>query len=410
MKFFFPDSHDLVDPSFDFKTERRVYSGSRHQSQQYAHEVFPSAPYHGMLLSKAVVDGFAKNLRYSFTQVQRLKRIGVHEFLRLNKTAAGDRLEVMGDCGSFTYVNEFEPPFSVADVVDFYDECGFDFGLSLDHVILGYANPKKEIAEETLLEWKRRFQMTLQFATEFKQLHSVTTQKFSPIGVAQGWSPATYRDAVKDLQKMGYKYIALGGMVPLKTHEIVECLESVSAVRKPGTKIHLLGIARFDRLGELDKYGVASFDSTAPLKQAFMDDRDNYHTPTRTYTAVRIPQTSENAKLKKQILSGEIDHNRAKELETACLKGVMSYAERSTSLERVLAHLKEYESLWHGKKDDSERYRETLADRPWEKCPCAVCEKLGVHVAIFRGAERNRRRGFHNVFVLHSRLNQTVSI
>jgi hypothetical protein len=275
----------------------------------------------------------------------------------------------------------------------------------LDHVILGYANPKKEVSTETLTEWKRRFEMTLEFAKDFKRLQLEADHSFMPIGVAQGWSPESYRDAVRQLQSMGYTYIALGGMVPLKTHEILACLEEVNKVRKSETKLHLLGIARFDKIGELDHFGVASFDSTAPLKQAFMDERDNYHTPTRTYTAVRIPQTSENAKLKKLILAGEVDHNRAQKLEKSCLKGVMSYAEGSTSLSLVLPLLKEYEALWHGEKDDSERYRETLTDRPWEKCPCAVCARLGVHVAIFRGAERNRRRGFHNVFVLHRRIN-----
>src|SRR4051794_36412895 len=56
MKFFFPDSHDLVDPSFDFQTERRTHYGSRQQSQRYAHEVLDEPPYDGMLLSKAMID------------------------------------------------------------------------------------------------------------------------------------------------------------------------------------------------------------------------------------------------------------------------------------------------------------------------------------------------------------------
>ena len=47
---------------------------------------------------------------------------------------------------------------------------------------------------------------------------------------------------------------------------------------------------------------------------------------------------------------------------------------------------------------------ETLAARPWAECPCAVCQALGVHVVLFRGAERNRRRGFHNLFVTYRRL------
>src|SRR5688572_3958378 len=72
MKFFFPDAHDLVDPSFNFVTERRTFAGSRQQSQLYAHEVLDEPPYDGMLLSKAMIDphSSAKSVRYSFAQVQ----------------------------------------------------------------------------------------------------------------------------------------------------------------------------------------------------------------------------------------------------------------------------------------------------------------------------------------------------
>ncbi len=45
-----------------------------------------------------------------------------------------------------------------------------------------------------------------------------------------------------------------------------------------------------------------------------------------------------------------------------------------------------------------------LEVRPWQKCPCAVCRRWGVEVAIFRGTERNKRRGFHNLWVF----NQTM--
>ena len=49
-------------------------------------------------------------------------------------------------------------------------------------------------------------------------------------------------------------------------------------------------------------------------------------------------------------------------------------------------------------------YEEVLKDRPWDDCKCDVCQKLGIQVIIFRGAERNRRRGFHNVFVTYNKL------
>ena len=40
MKYVLPESQDLVDPSFDFETERRSATRMRQRDDQYAHEVF----------------------------------------------------------------------------------------------------------------------------------------------------------------------------------------------------------------------------------------------------------------------------------------------------------------------------------------------------------------------------------
>ncbi len=404
MKFFFPDSHDLVDPTFDFYTERRSYAGSRQQAHLYAHEVLDDPPYDGMLLSKAMVDphSTSKSVRYSFAQIQRLKRLGAREFLRLDRPGLKHRLETMGDCGAFSYANEPEPPFNIDAVIEFYLDCRFDYGISLDHVILGY---KPGLAtSEVPDDWPHRFEITMEKAREFVAEQQKRKLPFKPLGTAQGWSPESYAAAVIRLQKMGYDYIALGGMVPLRTHELMDCLAAVDEVRRPETKLHLLGISRLEKLERFEELGVYSLDSTSPLKRAFMDDRDNYHTADRTYTAVRIPQVDGNPQLKKLILAGEVDFAAARKLEIACFEGVLAYDQGKLGLEALLARLQEYESVWHGKKDDSKRYRETLEDKPWRNCACAICRKLGVHVVIFRGAERNRRRGFHNLYALRQRI------
>jgi hypothetical protein len=405
MKFFFPDSHDLVDPSFDFQTERRAHFGSRQQGQLYAHERLVEPPYDGILLSKAMIDPLkSRDARYSFAQVQRLKRLGVREFLRLDRLKK--RLETMGDCGAFSYASEPEPPFNISTVIEFYLDCQFDYGISLDHVILGYKNSDaKDVPEE----WRRRFEITINGASEFLRATKKNRLPFTPIGVAQGWSPSSYCEAVVQLQKMGYDYIALGGMVPLRTPELMQCLQAVAKVRRPKTKLHLLGISRLEKLEEFERFGIYSLDSTSPLKRAFMDDKDNYHTLDRTYTAVRIPQVDGNNQLKKLILAGEIDFAQARRLELACFDGVLAYDKGKLSLDELIERLREYEDVWHGKKDDSARYRETLEHKPWKKCDCAVCRKLGIHVVLFRGAERNRSRGFHNLYILKRRLNRLVT-
>lgn len=58
--------------------------------------------------------------------------------------------------------------------------------------------------------------------------------------------------------------------------------------------------------------------------------------------------------------------------------------------------------------DLSGPYRNTLEKRPWEKCQCAICRRDGVEVIIFRGNNRNRRRGFHNTYVFYRLIEQAL--
>jgi len=106
MKFFFPDSQDFVDESFDFATEKRSDSRIRQQDDVYPHDVFSPPPYDGLLVSKAVVDGRdGGSGKYTVGQQQRLLRVSVREYFRLQES----HLETMGDCGAFSYVRETVP-------------------------------------------------------------------------------------------------------------------------------------------------------------------------------------------------------------------------------------------------------------------------------------------------------------
>lgn len=49
-----------------------------------------------------------------------------------------------------------------------------------------------------------------------------------------------------------------------------------------------------------------------------------------------------------------------------------------------------------GDESNLDGYEETLRNRPWEECDCTICQEHGIEVAIWRGNNRNRRRGFHN--------------
>ena len=319
---------------------------------------------------------------------------------------------MIGDCGAFTYRDEVEPPYSVDEVIDFYDSLGFDMGISLDHVILGFEDEddaKYELFPDSnklaaLNEFKRRQETTLRLAEEFYNKSKQRKVSFKPLGVAQGWSPSSYANAVERLQEIGYDYIALGGMVALKTEEIESCLRKIKSVRNKTTKFHLLGISRIDELREFEKYGVASADSTAPLVQAFKSNRDNFQLGDDSYIALRVQQVGENNKVKKLVLSGAISQDLARKMELDCLRLLKAYDKGDATAEEVVDALCQLEALITQKAKIKNRdlYMRTLKERPWKDCGCPICEELGINVAIFRGAERNRRRGFHNLYNYYS--------
>jgi hypothetical protein len=404
MKFFFPDSQDLVDPTFDFATERRFAHRVRHRDDQYAHEVFEDRVCDGLLVSKGIVDGLSGGAgKYSMAQRHRLLRVGAQEFFRLNRLGR-PHLETLGDCGAFTYVREAVPPYSVDEVLQFYTDCDFDLGISVDHVILDYQPKWDGNASEVPTAVRDRQQITVHLAAEFWNRCRASKLRVKPLGVAQGWSPDSYAASVAQLEKIGYRYIAVGGMVPLRTRDILAILSAIKDKKSQDTRLHLLGITRTEVLGEFERLGAVSFDSTSPLRQAFKDDKNNYYAPQRSYTAIRVPQVEGNPDLQKRIRAGSVNQEQARRLESRCLELLTKYDAGDATLESVAQVLDEYEAVHSPGKIFGGTNRETLASMPWKACPCAICRTLGIHVVLFRGAERNRRRGFHNLFVFYQQL------
>ena len=398
MKFYFPDSQDLVSPTYDFIRDEYPPHRVRQRDDRYAHEVLSEAPYHGILVSKSIVDGSIKGAgKYSAAQRARLYRMGVHRFFRLPQG-----VEALGDNGAFNYIDEHVPPVTVDETFDFYEECGFDAGVSTDHVIFGYEPRATQRTVDP--EWAERRRLTLRLAERFINLVHERASRIEPVGAAQGWSPASYADSVQALQSMGYQRIALGGMVPMKTEQILACLNRIYEVLEPEAELHLLGITRVDSMDEFADLGVSSFDSTSAFRQSFMDDRKNYHTMDRAYVAIRVPQVDGNPTLKRAILAGTVSQKEALTAEREALKSLRAYNGSGTSRSACLDALGAYERICQVKKSYLAAYEETLVSAPWTRCSCKLCSQLGIEIAIFRGTERNKRRGFHNISVLAERM------
>jgi len=96
--------------------------------------------------------------------------------------------------------------------------------------------------------------------------------------------------------------------------------------------------------------------------------------------------------------------------EAAAMAAVRAYGDGCGPLDRALASLADYDAHLARKGDELSRqrrldhYRRTLVERPWKRCRCRVCVTTGIDVVLFRGNNRNRRRGFHNVITFYRQL------
>lgn len=385
VKYFIPEWDDRVDPDYNFLTDESAKDRDPYTHDVYAHEIYDEPNYDGILFSKVKLDE-------SKRKIERISFLGVHDFLRLPKS-----LPIMGDCGAFGYINEHEPPFQTEEILNFYEKLGFNYGGSIDHLIVGnYANDP--------LERQRRYNITRNNAEEFITKWKTGNYNFTPIGVAQGWDPSSYREAVANLIEMGYEYVALGGLARTPSSQIFEIMKVVRPVIPEYLKVHLFGVARLAALNAFRRLGMTSFDSASYLRRAWLGSGSNYFTlDGDRYTAIRIPPVDGHAmRIKKMIEQGKGTKEQFRELEKAALEALRNFDKGLIGIDETLEKVLAYdEFIGDGRERHAEMYRRVLEDQPWKKCDCKICREIGIEVIIFRGNNRNRRRGFHNTYVFY---------
>ena len=420
MKFLFSDSLDFVDPDYDFLADRAAQNRRTHASDLFPHEFLDAAPYDGLLVSRAAVGDVRRRGKYSEAQAMRFSREGARAFLRFSEARYPGSI-VMGDNGAFSYRDEHVPPFGVEDTLDFYEDGGFTHGCAVDHLIFDLLPDDAPASEEA----QRRSAITLANAEAFLPASKVLGRGFTPVGVVQGWSPASMADAARDLVAMGYRYLALGGTVPLRIEQIARVLAAVREAVPADVRLHVLGFGKVEQVDVLRTHGVASFDTTSPLLRAFKDGRRNYYVarPDGTlgyHTAIRIPDALDNPRLLRAAKRGRLDQDALEGMERTALAEVRAVgAGRGAGtgdVEAAVAAVMAYAryALWDERRSEArneahlarlaQAYADALRDRPWERCPCRVCRESGVEAMIFRGSNRNKRRGMHNLHVFHRHL------
>ncbi|MBR8834359.1 MAG: hypothetical protein DSM106950_10070 [Stigonema ocellatum SAG 48.90 = DSM 106950] len=403
MQYFIPEWDDKVDAGYVFEQDKFSPNRNAYTDDIYAHEIYGERNYHGILVSKVVVDK-RKSKKNDIEAVG-----GIRNFVRFPG-------KIMGDCGAFGYIKQEEPPYNTVEILDYYEQLGFNYGVSIDHLIVGpFAQPGVR---------EKRYDLTLRNAEEFIRKHDSRGYTFTPIGVAQGWNPEKYADAVKALVEMGYDYIAIGGLARTPTKEILEVLQEVYPHLTPTTRLHLFGVGRIEAIPYFRHLGVTSFDSAGPLRKAWFDAVNNYHTMSgKNYAAVRIPFVDKHSQRIKHLLENGYERETLKLLEQDALFAIREYDKDKISIDDALNKLLAFDELLelprNGKvnpaakarrlRQHTQMYRELLEARPWQECKCKICEQIGVEAVIFRGNDRNRRRGFHNTYIFYNRLQEFLN-
>ncbi|MFY7916513.1 MAG: tRNA-guanine transglycosylase DpdA [Rubrivivax sp.] len=380
LAYFIPEWDDLVDGDYDFAKDTHSGGSGDWSNEVYAHQMYPEPNYDGILISKVVAEKSKK-------KAERINRMGVHRFLRVPRD-----FPVMGDCGAFGYIKEHEPPYSTTEILDYYSRLDFDYGVSIDHFAIG---------EEA--DRKRRYQLTIHNAEQFLKEHRQQGLPWTPIGAVQGWDEKSFSEAARQYAAMGYRYIAVGAMVRRRTPEILSIVSAVRGVIPAEMKLHLFGVARLNAVDALAKAGVNSADSASVLRRAWMGTGKNYLSiDGRQFAAIRVPEAGKSFRAKRMVSEGRATSDQVERLEQACIKQLRAFDRGEVSVDSVLTVMAEYDHLiTPDRPDTSALFRETLEARPWKTCPCDICRKDGIEVVIFRGNNRNRRRGFHNTYVFY---------
>jgi hypothetical protein len=102
------------------------------------------------------------------------------------------------------------------------------------------------------------------------------------------------------------------------------------------------------------------------------------------------------------IAEGKASESELRELQIGAMQAVLAVDQGQMKVSEAIKVIDAYDRLiGEDRISMREEYRRTLEEKPWKVCPCDICKWCGVHVMVFRGNNRNRRRGFHNTYVFY---------
>jgi len=185
-----------------------------------------------------------------------------------------NKITLMTDSGAYQYISpEYEEiPISPEELMELYRKLQTDIGVHLDWPITPNLDRKMI---------RKRYKTTLENALIFKELtEKEKYRKIKIIAVTQGLTPSMHKKCAETYVKLGFKYIGIGGLVPLlrfrtKYDEVYKIIDGVLSVTKNirKIKIHLFGVGNINILKKYEHLSEKlSFDNATPTLSAIKGD------------------------------------------------------------------------------------------------------------------------------------------
>jgi len=243
----------LPNPRTDVKADVNISLAAWGQ-KVYLWEI--CTPMHGILISLAYL---SKNKR---TEVEEK---GIRRVLKIP-----DHLLVMGDCGAWQYKHQDEIPYTPEEITEFYERAGYDYGITLDQLVLKGKLTWKEGGKTlsrvfTREDQLKRMEYTLQNAKIMKETSN--PKKVILFGSLQGVTSSDYERMTEKYLEMGYDHLAVGGVAKTNTRDLKHILNKIiETIYRYGlntekVKLHILGVGRPTMFNFYKENRIYSFDT-----------------------------------------------------------------------------------------------------------------------------------------------------
>lgn len=431
--------YNRFDRDFDFTLDRPTNDLSRDErskKKKFGYQFFEDPLADGMLISRTMLDVVAKVKQdHGKTKIiTPYNKTGYSDIRSFLKIQDRDFL-TFADPGTWSFANELKLPdhlYETDELIAYYDGLSFDLAGSVDWPIIdkitikeGNTRKKIDLSDE-LKEYRRN--LTLELAQEFlTKCNKRDNLSFVPFGTVQGYDEKSYRDSLKRVLKMGYPYIAIGGLPASSEKYVLELIPMIAKeIRKANYRpgIHLYG--RFPSPKAVKTFlecGVTSFDNNSSYiaacssgnswDPAYIENSESSPDFCRYNIRIPSPRSRLLASLKKKV-----DEDEWLEACKVADKTFKLFLRASDTMKKkhltkfydqydyMNGFLNKYRGTKMGERKletVSRACRDGMESRMWERCGCSSCSELGTHIMLTRGHPRIPHTHLHNTTVQFER-------